>query len=161
MPDDGNKYELLHGELFVTPAPTIQHQVIIARLARILEPYVAGNGLGLVFQARAVVRFAGNEAEPDLYVNQYRGQARWDDAPTPSLVVEGLSDSTRQRDLDQKRRFYLDEVRVPEYWIIDPEARSVRVTRAGQDDSTTAASLSWHPVGATHALAFEVAALFA
>ena len=49
LPDDGNKYELIHGELFVTPAPTFQHETILARLTRILDPYVAANNLGFVY----------------------------------------------------------------------------------------------------------------
>ena len=54
LPDDGNKYELVHGELFVTPPPSAPHQDIIARLARVLDRYVDEQRLGWVYQARSV-----------------------------------------------------------------------------------------------------------
>ena len=44
LPEDGNKYELVRGELFVTPPPTYDHETILARLTRLIEPYVAANG---------------------------------------------------------------------------------------------------------------------
>ena len=61
LPDDGNKYELVRGELFVTPPPTYDHETIAARLTQILVPYVASHGLGLVYHPRAVLRFEGSE----------------------------------------------------------------------------------------------------
>src|SRR5438045_5594867 len=56
LPDDGNKYELVRGELFVTPAPSEDHETIAARLSNILSQYVERHGLGLVFLPRAVFR---------------------------------------------------------------------------------------------------------
>ena len=70
LPDDGNKYELVRGELFVTPPPTDPHETIAARLSRLLDPYVAEHGLGYVYHPRAVMRFDGSEVEPDLMVRQ-------------------------------------------------------------------------------------------
>ena len=85
LPDDGNKYELVRGELFVTPPPTDPHETIGARLGRVLDPYVEAQGLGYVFHARAVMRFEGSEVEPDLMVRQPKvpGTVDWDEAPTP------------------------------------------------------------------------------
>ena len=57
----------------------------------------------------------------------------WDEAPVPILVVEVLSDSTRRRDHEQKRDFYID-AGVEEYWIVDPDRASVRVVRRGVED---------------------------
>ena len=57
LPDDGNKYELVRGELFVTPPPTDAHETVLARLTRILDPFVAANDLGMVYHPRAVIRF--------------------------------------------------------------------------------------------------------
>ena len=59
LPDDGNKYELVRGQLFVTPAPRQYHQVIVNRMAAALMPFVAENRLGYVWQARSVVRAGG------------------------------------------------------------------------------------------------------
>jgi Uma2 family endonuclease len=70
LPDDGNKYELVRGELFVTPPPTDEFETVLARLSRILNPYVATHGLGMVYHPPAVMRFEGSEVEPDLMVRQ-------------------------------------------------------------------------------------------
>ena len=159
MPDDGNKYEVVRGELFVTPAPSRAHQLVIARLSRILDRYVDEQGLGVVHQARAIVRRRGSESEPDLFVDS--GDAtNWNDAPTPLLVVEVHSRTTRRRDLNQKRAYYLDDVGVPEYWMVDRESRTVRVARARQADEIVAGVLTWRPEGAARPLEFDVARLF-
>ena len=162
LPDDGNKYELVHGELFVTPAPSPGHETIIARLTRILDPYVAAQGLGLVYHARSVVRQKGSEVEPDLMVRQpppNRGN-EWEKWPVPILVVEVLSDSTRRRDREQKRDFYLNDARIPEYWIVDPERRTITSLRADRDDRTFAETMTWAPAGATEPLAFAISDVF-
>ncbi|HEY2165238.1 MAG TPA: Uma2 family endonuclease, partial [Gemmatimonadaceae bacterium] len=75
LPDDGNSYELVRGELFVTPAPTGQHESILAALSALLTPYVVENRLGLVYRPRAVFRFEDSEVEPDLMVRQPWGHA--------------------------------------------------------------------------------------
>jgi Uma2 family endonuclease len=148
LPDDGNKYELVRGELFVTPPPSDDHETILAKLTRLLDPFVAAHSLGMVYRPRAVMRFEGSEVEPDLMVRQQRspGGRDWDDAPTPILVVEVLSGSTRRRDHLQKRELYLD-AGVGEYWIVDPGGRTVRVVRAGQADEIVADALRWQPLG--------------
>jgi Uma2 family endonuclease len=161
LPDDGNKYELVRGDLFVTPPPSEDHETILARLSRILDPYVAANGLGMVYHPRSVMRFEGSEVEPDLMVRQPRTEKGrdWDEAPTPILVVEVLSGSTRRRDHVQKRELYLD-AGVPEYWILDPESVSVRVVRARRADVVITDRLTWSPRGAEHSLSVDVAAVF-
>src|SRR4051812_24209058 len=116
LPDDGNKYELIHGELFMTPPPTDNHETIAARLSRVLDPYVAAHALGFVYRPRAVLRFEKSEVEPDLMVRRQHPKPKgsWDDAPIPILVVEILSPYTWRRDFDQKRALYL-EAGVAEY----------------------------------------------
>jgi Uma2 family endonuclease len=161
LPDDGNKYELINGELFVTPPPTEEHETIVARLSRILDPYVAKHDLGLVYRPRAVVRTRGSEVEPDLMVRRPQGRrkAQWEDAPIPILIVEVLSSYTRRRDLVQKRDHYMD-VGVPEYWIVDPDNQAVRQIRRGLADEVTRDQLSWSPAGVAEALVLDVAGLF-
>ena len=159
LPDDGNKYEVIRGELFVTPAPSRAHQLVIARLARLLDPYVQREKLGVVHQARSIVRRRGSEAEPDLFVDS-GVETDWDSAPTPLLVVEVLSGSTRRRDLHQKRAYYLEDVGVGEYWMIDRKARTVRVARPIRDDVIHAETLSWRPAGASQTLDIQVRTLF-
>ena len=161
LPDDGNKYELVRRELFVTPPPSQEHETILAKLSRFLEPFVAAQGLGYIYHPRAVVRFEGSEAEPDLMVRreQTAEERDWDDAPTPILIVEVMSGSTRRRDNVAKRGLYLD-AGVPESGIIDAERRNVRVVRAGRADEVVTDALRWHPPGSTGALDIELAAIF-
>jgi Uma2 family endonuclease len=161
LPDDGNKYELVRGELFVTPAPTEAHETIIAQLTSALVPYVAVHGLGLVFHARAVMRHEGSEVEPDLMVRKKRVRDRreWDESPIPILVVEVLSNSTRCHDHGPKRELYLD-AGVAEYWIVDPERREVRVVRDGRDDAVVTGALEWHPRGVEEGLSISMDAIF-
>jgi Uma2 family endonuclease len=160
LPDDGNKYEVVFGELFVTPPPSEEHETILVRLNALLVPYVHAHGLGGVFHPRSVVRFEGSEAEPDLFVRAVRSSAPrdWDDAPVPLLVVEVSSPSTRRRDLASKRELYLS-AGAAEYWVIDPVARNVRVIRAGREDAMVDESLTWAP-RAIPPLVISIAALF-
>lgn len=161
LPDDGNKYELVRGELFVTPPPNQDHETIASRLTRILEPYVSANSLGFVYRPRAVFRFQGSEVEPDLMVRQppRRPKEEWQDAPFPILIVEVLSDSTRRRDRNQKRDFYMD-AGIAEYWIIDPDQRSISVIRTGQREVVASGSLTWAPEGVPTPLVFDVTQVF-
>lgn len=161
LPDDGNKYELVRGELFVTPPPTYSHEAIGARLAALVVPYVMREGLGLTFQGHAVVRYDGSEVGPDLMVRaEHRDpDAGWDNAPVPILIVEIASPSTRRRDREQKRSLYLD-AGVAEYWMIDPERRAVTVVRNGRPDMVVTGELTWHPTGAASPLTFAFAPLF-
>lgn len=161
LPDDGNRYELIDGELFVTPPPTDEHETIAARLSRILDPYVARNGLGFVYRPRAVVRTAGSEVEPDLMVRQPQNdrRAKWDDAPIPVLVVEISSPYTRRRDHVQKRDHYM-KVGVPEYWIVDPEERTIAQIRPGEPDLVNAPQIVWSPEGASEPLDVDVMEVF-
>jgi len=161
LPDDGNKYELVRGELFVTPAPSTAHEAIINALARVLDPYVTAHGLGQIFRPRAVVRLEDSETEPDLMVRRALRPppADWADMPRPILIVEVLSDSTRRRDRVQKRGLYVDSS-IPDYWIVDGEARTICVVRPAQDDATLDGVMTWKPAGATEPLTIDLPALF-
>ena len=161
LPDDGNKYELIRGELFVTPPPTDDHETIATRLRRILDPFIAANGLGMLYHPRAVMQFDGSQVEPDLMVRQPQAsrKAKWSEAPTPILVVEILSAYTGRRDRTQKRSFYLD-AGVEEYWIVDPEENTVTSIRARRPDVVSRDRLVWAPTEAKAALALDVASVF-
>ena len=161
LPDDGNKYELIHGELFVTPAPTDDHETILARLTRLLDGYVEANDLGHVYHPRAVLRYQGSEVEPDLMVRQEAPGLgnEWERAPLPVLIVEVFSPSTRRRDQNQKRDFY-SEVRIPEYWMADPERRAITVIRLGQAPLTVFETIVWQPRGVTEPLTIPLAEIF-
>jgi Uma2 family endonuclease len=124
-----------------------------------LEAYCERENLGRSGENQA---FVADESEtiPDLVIRKLPlpPPEKWDDAPTPVLVVEILSDSTRRNDLVKKRAFY-PESGIPEYWIVDGDARSVLVvTPAGARTET--GILRWHPKSAEHALEAELPRLF-
>src|SRR6266849_8248096 len=131
MPDDGNSYELVRGELFVTPAPRNAHQEIVAALTAIIAPNVWKHSVGQIHHPRAVVIIDGSQVEPDLMVRPSVSPPlpSWEDMPLPLLIVEVLSDTTRRRDLVDKREFYAD-IGIAEYWIVDGDARTFTVVHA-------------------------------
>jgi len=161
LPDDGNKYELVDGELFVTPAPSPAHEALAGELIWILLPYVKAQELGRLVFPRSVVRREGSEVEPDLMVRPVTPTrpTTWAEMPTPSLVVEILSRTTRRRDNEQKRAFYL-RIGVAEYWIVDRFDRTIRIITANADDMVCDTTLVWCPSGATEALHIDVPAFF-
>jgi Uma2 family endonuclease len=161
LPDDGNKYELLHGELFVTPPSEPDHHTAMARIHRLLIPFVDKHRLGLVFSGHPAIRTSESHVEPDLIVRQPPAtKSRWETAPTPILIVEVLSPPTRRRDRGPKREFYVDEVRVPDYWIVDTDARSITVSRPGAEDIVVAGRFEWSPPGISEALEVKLDDVF-
>ncbi len=160
LPDDGNKYELVDSELFVTPAPRQPHEIVLARLTRLLDPYVAANGLGLTLH-RGVIQFRGSWVEPDLMVRAEPDDVngKWENAPTPILVVEVVSPTTWRRDHIMKREFYC-EAAVSEYWIVDMENRFVRVVRPGVEDIVATDELAWSPRLSSPRFVLRLADLF-
>lgn len=160
LPDDGNRYELLNGELLVSPAPSPPHQHIVAWLNEVLTPFVLTHRVGIVHQAPSVmVRGDSSQVEPDLMVFPKVAFDTWDDAPVPLLVIEVLSRSTPRRDLIQKRDFYLEKG-VRDCWVVDRYSRSV--THITRDSTETVATvLTWAPEGIAATLEIDVAAMFA
>lgn len=160
LPEDGNKYEVVRGELYVTPPPTDAHETIAARLSAILTPYVSMHRLGYVYHPRAVMRFAGSEVEPDLFVRRAHPDRRGDDsdwtrAPTPILIVEILSPYTRRRDRGGKRGLYM-EAGVAEYWVVDSEDRSITVITRRAGEQVVRETVLWHPIGGVEPLTVAV-----
>ena len=146
LPNDGNRYEVLDGKLFVTPLPAPVHQRIAVQLILRLEPYVAAQGLGYVVGPGAVT-FGENELQPDVVV--FPGSppgigAKWDELPQPALVVEILSATTRQRDLSEKRKAYL-RLRIRDYWIIDPFERRATCWTPDAIEPVITGSIAWQP----------------
>jgi Uma2 family endonuclease len=161
LPDDGNKYELIHGVLYMTPGPTDQHETIAARLTRLLDPYVAKHGLGYVYHPRAVFNIDGSEVEPDLMVRRPNTSpgGKWANAPRPSLIVEIASPSTRRRDRTDKRDFYL-EYHIPDYWIVDGDARTITVVRPDRPDVVEREAVRWEPDGASEPFVAQCVDIF-
>lgn len=161
LPDDGNRYEVLDGVLLVTPQAAFDHQQAATSLAARLLAYCESHGIGTVVAPGAVPR-GKSELQPDVQVipgpRPTRG-AKWTALPTPILVVEVLSDSTRSRDLILKREAY-ERWQIPEYWIVDPEARVITVARPGEEDLQAIDRLEWRPAAQLAPLVIDVRALF-
>ncbi len=122
LPDDGNRYEVIDGEVLVTPAPTPHHQKVIARLLVMLLEYVEGRNLGWVFQDVDLLFVTGQFLRPDMVVVPASGREGITDRGVevpPLLVVEVLSPSSHTIDRVKKPRRYL-EFGVPSYWVVDP-----------------------------------------
>ena len=123
-PDDGKQYELLDGDLFVTPAPSPFHQRASKRLLRQLERYFEERGLGEVFNAPVdVILTPRDVVEPDIVVVTDPAQvSKRGIEGAPTIVVEILSPSTADRDRTLKSKRY-EANGVPHYWILDIDAQ--------------------------------------
>jgi Uma2 family endonuclease len=132
FPQDGRRHELLDGEHVVTPSPSRHHQEFLLRLAVLLEPHVRHKGLGKVWLAPFdVVLSLHDIVEPDLIFLSRERMSAMTDANVqgaPDLLVEVLSPSTAKRDRTVKRRIY-QNFGVREYWLADPEERSILQVR--------------------------------
>ncbi|HHY93624.1 MAG TPA: Uma2 family endonuclease [Firmicutes bacterium] len=126
----GNRYELLEGDIRMTPSPSVTHQEISKRLEIQLVNWIEGRGLGKVFHAPIdVILSHRNVVQPDvLYVCKERlGIIREANIKgAPDLVVEILSPSDEDWDRVTKRQVYA-RYGVREYWLVDPVGKSVEV----------------------------------
>ena len=127
MPDDGQRYESIDGELIVTPAPTIKHQRVLRSLIRVLGAFAYETGRGeLVLPPFDVVLGHYNIVKPDLLLiasepGHILGDHNKFEGP-PDLVVEVSSPISLWIELVRKSALYA-RCGVPEYWIADPERR--------------------------------------
>jgi Uma2 family endonuclease len=143
FPDDGRRHELIDGEHFVTPSPATVHQRLVRRLLVALDGYFRQTSSGEVFNAPFdVVLGHQNVVEPDLLVvlkDQQDILTEQHVRGAPAIVVEILSPGTRACDETLKRDLYA-RAGVREYWMVDPDARAIRVCRwpaAGQPGPVT------------------------
>ncbi len=152
LPDDGNRYEIIDGVLYVTPAPRPIHQWALHVLLDLVQPYARARGLegmclpaDVAFSDRVVV-------QPDLYVfSKAAGSSirEWSDIQPLELVVEVLSPSSRRYDRTVKRDLYRQQG-IPEYWIVDIDARIIERWRPSSPHCERHATVfHWQPV-ATH-----------
>lgn len=166
LPEDC-RYEILKGQLLVTPTPNTGHQRILIRLVLAVGNFVESTRVGQVFAAPTdVILDAETVVQPDLlFIAEERSGIADPDGGVhgaPDLVVEVLSPSTAERDRTVKRKLY-GVFGVREYWIVDPTARSVEVLTLTPDGLTT-----WRvfPDGAEFAspllpgLTFPISSLF-
>ena len=134
-PDDGKRYEVIDGNLYVSPPPLAEHQSTSMVLCRYLAPYIHERRLGKLFAAPIGVELDDeNGVQPDLvFVSRDRLEivTRRGILGAPDLVVEILSTRTRTRDRSVKLRRY-DAAGVRYYWIVDPRTRSLDELRLAE-----------------------------
>ena len=138
LPDDGRRYEVIRGFLYVTATPTWPHQYAVWTLGFLLQEFVRKHGLGVVagapFNIRLPHRIA-DPVQPDLFFFRTGREPKAEGSDfhgTPDLVVEVLSPSTRRRDQTIKLDAYRD-AGVPECWLVDPKGRTVTVFVLSED----------------------------
>lgn len=162
MPEDGNTYEVVHGELLVSPSPRLVHQRVAFRLAIRLGKYLERYPVGEAFTGGDLSWSADSLVVPDLFVvdRSEASATRWEEVKTLLLVVEVLSPSTTRNDRFTKRRLY-QEVGIPLYWLVDADAKVVEVwTPDAHFPVTEQEEIRWHPEGVAEPLVIRLAELF-
>ncbi len=165
FPEDGNRYELIFGELVVSPSPRLWHARVQMRLTALLMDYCRREPIGEVFSVPADLSWGRRDVitQPDIFVMapDELSHGEWAKVRNVPLVVEILSPSTARHDRFGKRVIYREQG-VQTYWIIDADAGVVEVwTPDAQFPVIEHERLSWHPTGATSPLVIDLAALFA
>ena len=163
LPDDGNRYELFDGELLVTPAPSSLHQLALSLLWEALLPFVKLHALGQIMTSPADLQLGGDQlSQPDLFVvpSLPADRRAWSGFPNPVLVVEIVSPSTARVDRIVKRRRF-QRAGIPEYWVVDLDARAVERWRpADERPEILDQHLAWQPPGVTDPLVIDLPRFF-
>lgn len=124
------RYEIIDGDLHMTPAPLTYHQKITRNIYLLLWEYVKKNNLGELLFAPVDVVFSNEDiVQPDIvFISKQKESILTEEniQGVPDLIIEVLSPSTRQWDKEIKLKLY-EKYGVREYWIVDPEALSVEV----------------------------------
>ena len=163
LPEDGNRYEVVYGELLVTPAPRPLHQILVKRLTFALEHYLRVWPVGELLTAPADISWGRDVlVQPDVFVVP-PDEARtltWSRMRTLLLVAEVVSPSSSSGDRALKRLRYR-EAGVPLYWVVDGDASSVEVWTPSDDfPALEHRRLTWHPVGAGQPFTLGLEELF-
>lgn len=164
LPDDGNRYEVVDGELFVTPSPSMAHQDAAFQLARLLADYADATGVGHVVMAPSdVIYGVRTMVEPDVFVVPLV-EGRWprsaEEVGPLLLVVEVLSPTTARRDRTVKRALYQRQG-IPAYWMVDTTRRAIERWRPLDEvPEVLAATIEWRPDFAQAPLVIDLPAFF-
>jgi Uma2 family endonuclease len=164
LPDDGNRYEIIDGELLVTPTPTARHQYTVLSLILELQPYCERVGLQILMAPADLIASDNTLVQPDAFVvlldENGKPPESYETMGRPRLVVESLSPSTEHIDRTRKRKLYLD-MQIEEYWILDTGSRVIERSRLDANHvEIIRDSLLWQPVTHIQALTLDVTRLF-
>lgn len=164
LPDDGNRYEVIDGEICVTPAPGPLHQRVAAELFIALRAYVREHDLGEMLWDVDLLFVSGQFLRPDMLFVPKAAAAGVTDRgmeDVPGLVVEVLSPHSKRIDRMLKPVRYRD-FGVPEYWVADPGARAIERYHLASDAAPEICrkTVCWQPDPAAPPLELAVAPLF-
>ncbi|MEM1096544.1 MAG: Uma2 family endonuclease [Bacteroidota bacterium] len=145
LPEDGKRYEIIDGDLFMSPAPSFWHQRYLVRILTSISTYLELHPIGeAVVAPLDVILDDENIVQPDLvFISQAKAHliAKRGLEGAPDLIVEVLSPSNRRRDEVVKRALY-EKHGVEEYWMVDSEADTVRIYRLTDDGYVEAVVLT-------------------
>ena len=143
-PDDENRYEIIDGELYVTPPPSLAHQHAVSELLVLLRGFAKERGLGEVYVAPlGVILDPTTGVQPDIvFISPRRAEIMSERGleGAPDLAVEVLSPSTASRDRGIKMRRYAASG-TDHYWVVDPRRRTLEAFRLGANGYELAVSL--------------------
>jgi len=163
LPDDGNRYETVYGELLVSPSPRPMHQVVLHRLTLALGNFPAAEPVGQLLSSPADISWGPDIlVQPDLFVASIHElrTGTWSEVRTLPLAIEILSPSTARYDRFTKRRLY-QSVGIPDYWVVDiDEGLIERWTPGLSLPQIERDRIEWRPGGVSGVLAIDVGALF-
>ena len=165
LPDDGNRYELIDGELLVSPSPRAPHQRAVLGLVRRVDPYVRKHRIGVTGFAPSDLDLKNQQlVQPDLFVVPLleggREPLEWPDYGIPILVAEVISPSTARNDRGRKRRRY-QQTGVAEYWIVDLDARTFERWRPRDErPEILEQRIEWRPEQAPEPLVIDLEEYF-
>lgn len=139
LDEDPNRYEVISGEAYMSPPPTINHEIVVENIADALKMYLKQHRLGRVWTGRFALSFPDDPegwVEPDLMCSS---QDLRNDADTrfegvPDLIVEVQSPSTAHYDAVEKQKRY-SAAGVPEYWLVSLRERTVTVLWKPRDEA--------------------------
>jgi Uma2 family endonuclease len=165
LPYDGQRYEVIDGALYVTPAPSLRHQEAAFVLAMSLREYLDRERVGHVFMAPADVQFSPTTVvQPDVLVMPLvdaRRPEHFAEVRRLLVAIEVLSPGTARADRVAKRVVYR-EGPVDQYWLVDLDARTLdRSLRSELRPEVLPERLAWHPAGAATPFILDVPAYFA
>jgi Uma2 family endonuclease len=163
IPSDGKRYEVVDGELLVSPGPPWSHQAAVFYLQRALHDYVRAHSAGFVLDGPADVEPDDYTlVEPDVFVVPLIGGKRprdWREAQRLLLVIEVLSPSSRRYDRVVKRGLY--RRMGAEYWIVDLDAQLVERWMPGDDrPEVLSDSIEWTAPGVSESVRIDLVELW-
>jgi Uma2 family endonuclease len=145
LPDNGKRYEILEGELLMSPSPNTKHQIVLLNIAAILKSFVERNNLGQIFiAAYDIVLSKYDVVQPDIIFVSNKNKEiikATHIEGVPDLVIEIISPGGAQRDRIIKRKIYALHG-VQEYWLVQPEKEKVQVLRLEKGDFKRIAELN-------------------